>query len=415
MSAPEQSTTNIQTLKNPPPREISMPDQKIDMFSLRGFELACRIGKAFAASDAVPAIFRSHTSKKDKDGSITWIENPAALGNCVVAVETAQAVGVSITAVMQNANVIEGRLSWSGKFVIAAVNASHRFTPLRFHMVNKGMMTAKYREKQGWNKQKGGFDFVDKQVELENIECTAWAIPYGMQFPPGIGTLPQAIAAGLPVIEGAPVSMAMAVEEGWYSKPGSKWQTSMKTLMLQYRAGSFFGNIHAPDVVMGMGKSSEEVYDTIDFEQQPDGRHAVNLNTLRPELQNSNAGVVVSEASQGNVVDQPPESQAGEPGEPQAGTAAGPASETSSQAAQAQDGDAVVLSYAQVADAMAKATSIETLQVAIDMISGVPNAEQQDELRGISRDHLKKFQTPAAAKPVGKRAAAPSSDSFNME
>jgi hypothetical protein len=68
-------------------------------------------------------------------------------------------------------------------------------------------------------------------------------------------------AAGLPVVESAPVSMKMAVEEGWYGKSGSKWQTELKQLMLQYRAGSFFGNIHAPDVVMGMGRTTEEVID----------------------------------------------------------------------------------------------------------------------------------------------------------
>lgn len=411
MSAAETNNTSITTLKNPPAREMSMPDQKIDMFSLRGFELACRIGKAFAASDAVPAIFRSHTSKKDKDGNVHWIENPAALGNCVVAVETAQAVGVSITAVMQNANVIEGRLSWSGKFIIAAVNASHRFTPLRFHMVNKGRMKAKYREKQGWNKQKGGFDFLDKEVDIENIECTAWAVPYGMQFPAGIGTLPQAIAAGMPVIEGAPVSMAMAVEEGWYSKPGSKWQTSMRTLMLQYRAGSFFGNIHAPDVVMGMGKTTEEVFDTIDFEPQPDGRHAVNINALRPELQNSGTSTVVSEANQATDVDQNTGEvqqhdthESGDASRTKAGTVAGADSETNSQPA-ADTG----LTFAKIADSLNKSTDLEVLDVAADLISEIKDPQQQDELRGIYKDCKKRLT------PVKQRASAKPDPAMGME
>ena len=38
--------------------------------------------------------------------------------------------------------------------------------------------------------------------------------------------------------------------------------------MFQYRAGSFFGNIHAPDIVMGMGRTSEEA---IDLAQDVDG------------------------------------------------------------------------------------------------------------------------------------------------
>lgn len=237
-----------------------MADQKIDMFSLRGFELAQRIAKAFASSDAVPAQFRTQVLKKSRDGE-QWIENPAAMGNCLVAIETARAVGMSITAVMQQANIIEGKLSWSAQFVIAAVNASGRFQPLRFDIKSRGVIKAKYREKLGWNKAKGGFDFEDKQVELEDLVCIAWTLPAGFPMPKGIYTLQQARAADLPIIESSPVSMKLAVEEGWYSKPGSKWQTEMKHQMLQYRAGAFFGRIHAPDIVMGMGRTTEELQD----------------------------------------------------------------------------------------------------------------------------------------------------------
>lgn len=235
-------------------------DQKIDMFSLRGFELAQRIAKAFASSDAVPSQFRSAVLKKSRDGD-QWIENPAAMGNCLVAIETARAVGVSITAVMQQANIIEGKLSWSAQFVIAAVNASGRFQPLRFDIKSRGMIKAKYKEKLGWNKAKGGFDFEDKTVELEDLVCIAWTLPNLYIAPKGIYTLAQARAADLPIIESSPVSMKMAVEEGWYSKAGSKWQTEMKHQMLQYRSGAFFGRIHAPDIVMGMGRTSEELVD----------------------------------------------------------------------------------------------------------------------------------------------------------
>lgn len=257
-----------------------LPDQKIDMFSLRGFELAQRIARMYATSDAVPACFRSHNLKK-VGSEEHWVENNSALGNCLVAIETAQAVGMSITAVMQNANIIEGKLSWSAQFVIAAVNASHRFTPLRFHMINLGKMTAKYKEKVGWDQAARKPKFEDRTVEIENWECTAWALPAGTAFPPNVVTLEQAKAAGLPVIEGAPVSMAMAVEEGWYSKAGSKWQTSMRSLMLQYRAGAFFGRIHAPDVVMGMGRTSEEAEELIDLNEPPAPAAAMPMSELR--------------------------------------------------------------------------------------------------------------------------------------
>lgn len=250
-------------------------DQSVDMFTERGFQLAQRIGKAFATSDAVPTPFRAQVLKKAKDANGYWVEevveNPSAMGNCLIAIETARAVRMSITAVMQNANVIENRLTWSGKFVIAAINASGRFTPLRFQKRNFGPIKAKYREKQGYNKQKGGYDFKDIEVDIENLECIAWALPKGVPEPRVSleqmrefhgEQLDLYKALGLPVIESAPVSMRLAVEEGWYGKAGSKWQTEMKHLMLQYRAGSFFGNIHAPDIVMGMGQTTEEIADT---------------------------------------------------------------------------------------------------------------------------------------------------------
>lgn len=261
-----------------------MADQKIDMFSLRGFELAQRIAKAFASSDAVPAQFRTQVLKKSRDGD-QWIENPAAMGNCLVAIETARAVGMSITAVMQQANIIEGKLSWSAQFVIAAVNASGRFQPLRFDIKSRGVIKAKYREKLGWNKAKGGFDFEDKQVELEDLVCIAWTLPAGFPTPKGIYTLKQAREADLPIIESSPVSMKLAVEEGWYSKPGSKWQTEMKHQMLQYRSGAFFGRIHAPDIVMGMGRTSEELQDMANvIDVAADGTVTpVPLNELRQQ------------------------------------------------------------------------------------------------------------------------------------
>ncbi|WP_244102466.1 hypothetical protein [Burkholderia gladioli] len=263
-----------------------MPDQAVDMFTERGFVLANRIAKAYASSDAVPAQFRSHNLKKGGNEE-TWVENPSAIGNCLVAIEVARAVRMSITAVMQNADMIEGKLRWSGKFVIAAINASGRFTPLRFQMINRGPIKAKYKEKTGWNSQTRKPIFEEREVEVDDIECIAWALPKGTPEPRLAPEQVRQYAGrmldlyrdiGMPVIESAPVSMRMVVEEGWFGKSGSKWQTGLRTLMFQYRAGSFFGNIHAPDIVMGMGRTSEEEADIVDI--HPDGSFTVQTTTL---------------------------------------------------------------------------------------------------------------------------------------
>jgi len=279
MNAP----TNLADLKSSRPQPPALvPDTRVDMFSMQGFALAQRIANAFSSSDAVPAQFRNAVLKKNPAGD-QWVENPSALGNCLVAIEVAQAVGMSITAVMQNADVIEGKLRWTGKFVIAAINASRRFTPLRFQMRNLGRIKASYKEKTGWDNQARKPIFAERTVEVDNEECIAWALPAGFQIPPGIATLQQARDAGLPVIESAPVTMQMVVEEGWYGKSGSKWQTGLKALMFQYRAGSFFGNIHAPDIVMGMGPTVEEARDTVDLYPQADGTYApaATIDSLR--------------------------------------------------------------------------------------------------------------------------------------
>lgn len=259
-------STALAEMKNPPLAQ----DVKVDFFSKNGFELACRIAKAFSTSDAVPAQFRQVIEKKERGGGVTLVENPAALGNCLVAFEVARSVGMSTVAVMQNADVIQGKLRWSSKFQIAAINASGRFTPLKFKLTNLGRIKAKYKEKQGWNKQLNRYDFVDHEVEIDNWECVCWAQVMGANKQPTSE-----------IVQSIPVTMQMAVEEGWYSKDGSKWQGAMRFQMLQYRAGTFFGSIYAPDVIMGMGKASEEEIDIIDVVSQPDGSFAAAPSTLQ--------------------------------------------------------------------------------------------------------------------------------------
>lgn len=282
MNAP----VSLQNVKAAGGAVSTMPDQAVDMFTERGFMLANRIAKAYASSDAVPAQFRSHNLKKGGNEE-HWVENPSAIGNCLVAIEVARAVRMSITAVMQNADMIEGKLRWSGKFVIAAINASGRFTPLRFQMINRGRIKAAYKEKTGWDREARRPIFADREVEVDDIECIAWALPKGTPEPrlsaedlrkyPG-RMLDLYRDLGMPVIESAPVTMQMVVEEGWFGKSGSKWQTGLRALMFQYRAGSFFGNIHAPDIVMGMGRTTEEEIDVVDV--NPDGSYSVSRTSL---------------------------------------------------------------------------------------------------------------------------------------
>ncbi len=266
-SAQNQATSLAQLRERQLPVE---PDVQIDFFSKSGFDLACRIAKAFATSDAVPDAFRQFVEKKERGNTII-VENPSAIGNCLVAIEVSKAVGMSMISVMQNADIIQGKLRWSSKFQIAAVNASRRFSPLKFKLTNLGRIKAKYKEKLDWDKSKNRYNFAEHEVEIDNWECVAWAYELDEHRRPTQN-----------VVQSIPVTMQMAVEEGWYSKDGSKWQGAMRFQMLQYRAGTFFASIYAPDVIMGMGQSTEDAGDTLDAVLQADGTYAaVELQTLR--------------------------------------------------------------------------------------------------------------------------------------
>lgn len=394
--------TTVQTLRTAPPPSSEV----VNMFSAAGFDLAQRIAKAYQTANAVPTAFRSSITKREKQGNDYYdveVPNPAALGNCIVAIETAQAVGMSITAVMQNANVIEGRLSWSGKFVIAAINASRRFSPLRFRIRNRGRITASYKEKGQWNREQRRYDMVERSIEIDDIECVAWA--YVME---GGRRTDE-------VIEGTPVSIKMAVEEGWYSKPGSKWQTELKHLMLQYRAGSFFGNIHAPDVVMGMGRTSEELEDILDAVPGTGDSIEVSVD----ELRRAQAGRAPSRPAPANVTDveardtlaaedtTAAKAQA-EADKAAQGTASSDpaATDPAIQAGALDEDDSVSLDPAKVEEQLRAAKSVDVLDIAADYLPGIANDDERHRLTKLYQQ-LRLSMTNAQQRAPRRRVAAP--------
>ncbi|WP_050465920.1 hypothetical protein [Herbaspirillum autotrophicum] len=271
------------------------------------------------------------------------------IANCMIALNLANRLRADELMVMQNLYIVHGRPGWSAKYLIATFNECGRFS------------TVKYE----WFGERG----------TDTWGARAWAIE---------------LSTGEKIV-GPDVSIQMAKDEGWFSKNGSKWKT-IPQLMLMYRSAGWMINTSAPEISMGFS-TEEELRDIIDVNK--DGSYtvtteAVTVNSLK------NVDQDTGEIRQQNTADGAKTSGA------EAGTAAGPASDTSSQATQTTAEDATTLTYAQVVDAMQKSTSLDVLQVAIEMISQVANPEQQDELRGISKDHLKRI----TAKPAAKRAAA---------
>jgi len=208
------------------------------------FDTMQRVCKLFASSELVPDMYK--VSEKNS------LEK--AMANCMIALEISQRIGASPLMVMQNMIIIYGRPSWSSKFLISTINTCGRFKPLQYRITEKGMLgVVDYTEYtktyvQGQNGGKGYYKNEAKKMQFDgkkimDLECIAYTTANGSDE----------------VLESSPVSIRMAIQEGWYLKNGSKWQTMAKQ-MLMYRAASFWTNAYAPEVSMGM-KTIEEVQD----------------------------------------------------------------------------------------------------------------------------------------------------------
>lgn len=192
------------------------------------FIMATQMANALAKSTIVPQTYQGNVS------------------NCLIAIEQAQRMNISPLMVMQNLYPIQGRPSWSSKFLIAAINASHKFD-----------IELQYDEE----KDKNGNPYA----------CTAWTMKNGRR------------------VEGMRVTMDMADAEGWTKKNGSKWRT-LPQLMLRYRAASFFSSLNCPELTMGIYTQEEivdndfdEPLDTIQLQMQQAIEDNANTVDFEPE------------------------------------------------------------------------------------------------------------------------------------
>ena len=163
------------------------------------FNLRQRQAKVLESSDIAPTHFRGN------------------MANCIIAVNMAERIGADPLMVAQSLYVVHGKPAFSSSFLIATVNKSGRFTPIRYRMEGEP-------GKDNWGCRAYATDKEDGE------EC--------------LGPL---------------VTMAMAKAEKWSTKNGSKWQT-MPELMLRYRAAAFWVRTFAPELSLGM-HTAEEVRD----------------------------------------------------------------------------------------------------------------------------------------------------------
>lgn len=219
----------------------------VNFFDPVQFDTVQRMSKLFASSKLVPAMYQiGGMVKKGKDS--VPVSKDEAIANCMIALDVATRIGASPLMVMQNLAIIEGRPSWSSKFLIATVNSCGRFEPLKFKLTNLGMLGKFNVTEYVWNgKYKEAVTREFDGTKIPNLQCVAYTTKKGFDE----------------VLESSPITLRMAIEEGWYTKNGSKWRT-MPEQMLRYRAASFWTNAYAPELSMGM-RTTEEVYDFVDI------------------------------------------------------------------------------------------------------------------------------------------------------
>jgi len=264
---------------------VAAPKQDTPMSLLTGsgFDQLQRVAKALCASTLVPAQYRAFTEVKSYGKVTGHTPNPAGLPNCVVALNMAMRMGADPLMVMQNLYVIEGRPSWSSQFIIAAINSCGRFSPLRFDISEPGKEEVVKYKAVVWKNDKKTEE--QRETTIQHRTCRAWVIEKETGDR----------------LDGPTVSMQMAIDEGWLTKNGSKWQT-MPEIMLRYRAASLFGRLYAPELLMGL-QTQEEVHDFIDATPDGAGNYTVDVNDLRnkepepPSIIDDDADQVDTDAS----------------------------------------------------------------------------------------------------------------------
>ena len=233
---PQQQEIEILQIKRQTEFDLTPIGQQV-----KQFEAIQRMAMMYAMSNFVPQSY-----KYDKNGQP--FDPKVVLANCTIALEMATRMQANPLMVMQNLYIVYGQPAFNSKFLIACINASKRFSPLRYEF--KG--------------EEGTDEYACRAIAYEAND----------------------IKHKEP-LEGDWISMRMAKAEGWVSRKGSKWST-MPTQMLRYRAAAFWQRAYCPEISMGL-LTAEEAQDafaqTYEEIKQPSATNVIPTDELgRPSL-----------------------------------------------------------------------------------------------------------------------------------
>lgn len=137
-------------------------------------------------------------------------------GNCLIAIDIANRMGLSPIMVMQNSQIVQNNFTWKGSACKGLIDNCSRFSKTKYVFVGE-------QGSDDWGCYLEAFDNQTREI-----------------------------------VKGAVVTIKMAKDEGWFSKNGSKWKT-LPELMLQYRSATFFARAYCPQALMGFYTTDEMV------------------------------------------------------------------------------------------------------------------------------------------------------------
>lgn len=170
-----------------------------------------KVAKVYAASSFLSASWRK-------------LSEGERLANLIIIVNRAGALKCDPLLLLQNLDIIAGRMCWRSSFLLQLLQA-HGWTGSRYDLVGDP------NTPEFWGDDSHG--------------CTFSAIN------PATGERET----------GTKITVAMIKGEGWLNREGSKWRT-MPEQMLKYRAVAFFARTNAP-AVMGGFYSQDEIEDIV--------------------------------------------------------------------------------------------------------------------------------------------------------
>ena len=194
----EEKIENVQNEEN---TELTVVEPKVvpqvaSMWNnTKMFNLSYKMAGFLSQSDLIPQAYKGN------------------VGNCLIAIDISNRMGLSPMAVMQNSQVVRGKFSWTGSACKAMIDGCGRFRK-----------PTVYRE-------------------VGNIKDDSWG--FYLEGEDKYGNL----------VKGVTVTVGMAKAEGWYNQ-NPKWK-SMTELMLKYRASAFFMRTECAGLAMGFLTSEE--------------------------------------------------------------------------------------------------------------------------------------------------------------